>query len=181
MQPPDCALFCDAECNERNTTFPAAACIATCKHPNLRFPFLRLFALQTLQAWALVAVEVPGLYCTLLRSLVTYTSVLYVHGAVLCKLEQHADLCRHLSTFGWQNYKLNIFVVGHLGVIRQDNAHAGIVLTYLGIPSHIVTPFLSELVSSSLHKSCASCPAFPLPSRCSSHRVPSLLCLMQPL
>lgn len=95
---------------------------------------------------------------------VTYTSDMHVHDAAQRKLEQHAERCSNLQVFGWQNDRLQIFVIGHTGVMRmrQDNANMYCtILARLGVLPHRMTPFHFDLAIQSLRKSCAIMSCFP--------------------
>ena len=89
---------------------------------------------------------------------VGYTSDYLLHERRRTKLEQHSELCRNLSAFGWVNIRMHAFVVGHTGVMLAAN---GDLLTALGISSPRVGPFLAELAIASLQKSCAILSCFP--------------------
>ena len=168
----ECAMFCDAECNERYTVFPDSLLPS---HMQTSRP--DIFLLQTIRARDLGNLPPgrrrdPRVVLHVIE--VTYTSDLYVHGAVPRNFQQHDELCRNLRAFGWQNVRIHTFVVGHTGVMlvmRQDNAN---ILTQHGTSQHRVTPFLAELAIRSLHKSCVILSCFPSANLQAHTRAPSV-------
>ena len=74
-------------------------------------------------------------------------------------LEQHSNLRRNLLAFGWAKVQVHCFIVGHTGVMLQDNANH---LISLGISPSRVGPFLNSIAVASLRKLCAILSCFPV-------------------
>ena len=146
----DGALSCDAECHERYVGFPDSLLPSHMQTSRLDILLLETIRAQDLGNLPFGRRRDPRVVLHVIE--VTYTSDLYVHNAVPRKLQQHDELCRKLRAFGWQNICVHIFVVGHVGVMRQNSAN---ILTQLGISQQIVTPFFADLAIRSLHKCCA--------------------------
>ena len=64
----------------------------------------------------------------------------------------------NLFAFGWTHVRIHILVLGHTGVMRQDFVKS---LIQLGVSPCTVTPFLSALAISGLHRSCGFLASFP--------------------
>ena len=70
-----------------------------------------------------------------------FNSDLHVQESVASKRQQHAQLCRNLHAFGWRDVQLHVFVVGHLGAMRMENAS---ILQAIGVDHANIQPFLTR-------------------------------------
>ena len=150
-----CAMLVDAECHERYTSFPPAFLPVElqCSRPDI------ILVQNALCSFADMPVHYrrdPRLTVHVVE--VGYTSDYLLHERRRTKLEQHAQLCRNLASYGWVNVRMHAFVVGHTGVMLADNASA---MTSLGVSPARVGPFLADLAITSLRKSCAILSCFP--------------------
>ena len=89
---------------------------------------------------------------------VGYTSDFRVHDHVQAKLDQHERLVSNLRRSGWREVRLHAFIIGHTGVMRQDNVD---ILRELGVSPSRVGPFLSHLAVTSLLKTTGILSSFP--------------------
>ena len=152
----NCAMLVDAECHERYQSFPANFLPADlqCSRPDI---VLIENARCDFEVMPLHYRRDPRITVHLVE--VGYTSDFLLHDRRQAKLEQHSDLRRNLLAFGWAKVQVHCFIVGHTGVMLQDNANH---LISLGISPSRVGPFLNNIAVASLRKSCAILSCFPV-------------------
>ena len=151
----NCAMLVDAECHERYRAFPNVFLpqALQCSRPdivlieNARCDFATLPVHYRRDPRIVVHLVEVG-----------YASDFLLHERRQAKLQQHSQLCRNLSAFGWANVHPHCFIVGHTGVMLNGNAA---LLTGLGVTPSRVGPFLVDLAVASLRKSCAILSCFP--------------------